>query len=148
MEKVFQLGSPHWFMNWNDSEEKLDEFLNIEIQGSKTTKIEMDILNTIAGMLKVLNPSSMEKTMDSYLGTRNMIFASFDVYDNCHQVSEDLMKDIATYARKNLDISKPTVMSTWIEILKSHAKYGVDESYGKQYQSPEFSRLSGRFTQL
>ena len=35
------------------------------------------------------------------------MFASFDIYDNCHPVSEDLMKDIATYAIKSLDINKP-----------------------------------------
>ena len=69
--------------------------------------MEVDTVNTITTILKVLNPSSKGKTLDSYLGTGDMMFASFDIYDNCHQVSEDLMNDIATYTRKGLDISKP-----------------------------------------
>ena len=41
---------------------------------------------------------------------------------------------------------KQTYLSTWIEILKSYTKIGMDELYGRQYQSPKFSWLSGRFT--
>ena len=49
----------------------------------------------------------MERTLDSFLGNGDAMFASFDIYDNCDPVSEDLMKDIATYARKSLDIYRP-----------------------------------------
>ena len=33
--------------------------------------------------------------------------ASFDIYDNCHPLSKDLMKDIAAYTSKSLDVNKP-----------------------------------------
>ena len=42
--------------------------------------------------------------MDSFKDTGDMLFASFDIYDNAHV---DLMKEIATYARKSLDVSTP-----------------------------------------
>ena len=36
----------------------------------------------------------MERTLNSYLGNGDVIFASFDIHDNCHPVSsvEDLLK--------------------------------------------------------
>ena len=40
-----------------------------------------------------------------------MIFGTLililNIYDNSHPINADLMKDIATFARKSLDISKP-----------------------------------------
>ena len=84
----------------------MDELLNIEVQGSKNTDMEVDTLNPIAPTLKILKPSSTEKTLNSFLGSVDVMFASFDIYSNCHPVNNDLMKDIATYARKSLDISK------------------------------------------
>ena len=48
-----------------------------------------------------------------------MIFASFDT---CNPVSADLaiVKDIATFARISMDISKSICLCTWKEILESH----------------------------
>ena len=69
--------------------------------------MEVDTLSPIAAKLKPLNLSSMEKSRDSFLGAWDAMFASFDMYDNCHPLSEYLMKDIAAYTRKSLDINKP-----------------------------------------
>ena len=51
--------------------------------------------------------SLMEQFMDKCAEDRDTIFASFHIYDNIHTVSVDLMKDIVSIARKNLDISEP-----------------------------------------
>ena len=45
--------------------------------------------------------------MDSYKETGDMIFTSFDIYGNSHPVNGDLKKDIAAFARKSVDKSKP-----------------------------------------
>ena len=39
-----------------------------------------------------------------------MLFASFDIYDNVNRVNADLMKDIVTFARKSLNITKPVYL--------------------------------------
>ena len=71
--------------------DKLDELLNHEIQGSKNIDMQVDTLNTTATTPKVLKPSSMENTQDSYSGTGEMIFASFNMLRQLSS-SEDLMK--------------------------------------------------------
>ena len=38
--------------------------------------------------------------------TEMFFFSSFEMYDNTHQVSSNAMKDIATFAKKSLDISQ------------------------------------------
>ena len=45
---------------------QMDELLNIEVQGSKSTDMEVDTLNPIAATLKTLKLSSMERTPDSF----------------------------------------------------------------------------------
>ena len=44
---------------------QMDELLNIEVQGSKSTDMEVDTLNPIAATLKTLKLTSMERTPDS-----------------------------------------------------------------------------------
>ena len=58
--------------------------------------MEGDTLNPIAAMLKTLKLSSIKRTLDSFLETGDVMFSSFDIYDNWHPVNEDL-KDIAIY---------------------------------------------------
>ena len=35
------------------------------------------------------------------------MFASFDTFNNCHELSKDMMKDIRAHKRKSADINKP-----------------------------------------
>ena len=69
--------------------------------------MNVDVLNSLPSSLRTLKLSNVDKFIHSYKGTGDMIFASFGISDNSHPVSADLMKDIATFARKGLDISKP-----------------------------------------
>ena len=45
--------------------------------------------------------------MDKNKQNGDVLLLSFEIYDNNHPVSGDLMKEIATYARKSLDVSTP-----------------------------------------
>ena len=79
-------------------------YSNIEVNGSKSIELDDEALNPMITSLQILKLSSVEKC------TGDVMFASFDNYDNSHSVSANLMKDIATYVRKNLGISKPSCL--------------------------------------
>ena len=77
--------------------------------------------------MRTLKLSNMEKFIDGFKGTGDMLFASFDIYDYSHSVSVDVMKDIAKYAKKSLNISKPIlkpILSTWIESITQLTCFG------------------------
>ena len=76
--------------------DEMDELLHIKKEGSESADMDVEGLNPMATPLTPLNLSSVEKFMDSFKGTGDMMFASFNI-DNSHPVSEDLMKDIACY---------------------------------------------------
>ena len=69
--------------------------------------MNVDPVNSTEASLRTLQLFNVEKFMDGYKETGDVLFARFDVYDNTNLVSAVLMKDIAAYARKSLDISKP-----------------------------------------
>ena len=65
--------------------------------------------NTVSNLLSI-KISAMEHFLDKCAEDGYSLFASFEIFHNAHPVSSDLLKDIATRARKNLDISKPTCL--------------------------------------
>ena len=69
--------------------------------------MDIDSLNLLDTSLRTLKLSRVEKFVDSFQCTGDMIFASFYIYDNAHSLRMELMKGIAMYARSSLDISKP-----------------------------------------
>ena len=50
--------------------------------------------------LKTLKLSAVEKFIDDYKQNGNVLFSSFENCYNTHEVTKNLMRDIATYARK------------------------------------------------
>ena len=88
--------------------------------------------------------SNVEKFIDSYKETGDMIFTSFDIYGNSPPVNGHLQKDIATFSRKSVGKSKPIYLVGlgFLELLKNR----MDAWNSAQFQSPKFSSLSGRFS--
>ena len=49
----------------------------------------------------------MEKFINKFKHNGNVLCDSFDIYDIVYPVNVNLVRDIATYASKGLDITKP-----------------------------------------
>ena len=64
------------------------------------TDMDVDVLNPLTTSLRSLKLPSVEKFIDSFKGTGDMIFASFEIYDNSHPVSRDLMKALQRMLEK------------------------------------------------
>ena len=86
--------------------EKIDLRLNIENNKSTTSDMDVDRFNIMESSLRSLKLSTVEKFMDNFKHNGDVLFASFEMYDNTHPVNESLMLDIAIFACKSLDISK------------------------------------------
>ena len=85
-----------------------EKLIKIEVRKPDNSNMDVDIIHPMETSLRTLKLSNVEKVMDSYKDTGDMMFAGFDIQDNSHPVSNaDVMKDIATFARESLDINKP-----------------------------------------
>ena len=49
----------------------------------------------------------MEKFINNFKHNGGVLFASFDIYDVTYSVNKNLVREVATYARRSLDITKP-----------------------------------------
>ena len=70
---------------------------------------QIDEVEDADTILRSITISSTEQLSDKCAEYRDTVIASFDIYDNKHSVSVDLIKDIATIARTNIGISKPFI---------------------------------------
>ena len=88
--------------------EDVDERLPIQNNETNESNMDVDNPNTIVSSLRALKLSAVERFIDNYKQYGNALFSSFEIYDNTHAcaVIEKLMRDIATFARKNLGMSK------------------------------------------
>ena len=57
--------------------DEVDEMLNIAGRRPKSTDMDVDALNLLVTSLRTLKLPSVEKFMDSFKGTGDMIFSSF-----------------------------------------------------------------------
>ena len=69
--------------------------------------MEVDNINTMEGLLRSLKLFSMEMLVNNFKHNGDVLFTSFDIHDITYRVNKNVVRDIATYARKNLDITKP-----------------------------------------
>ena len=61
----------------------------------------------MVSLLRTLKLSAVERLIDDYKLSGNDIFASFEISNNTHPVTGNLMRDISTVAHKNVDVSRP-----------------------------------------
>ena len=92
----------------DDLVEDINSVLNIEANSGKGTQMEIE--ESPGSSFCSLKVSLVDIFIDKNEDTGAKIFHSFEIYDNSHPVGIDLMKEIATYARSSLDITKPMVL--------------------------------------
>ena len=69
--------------------------------------MDVDNVNTMVSSLRALKLLAVEKFVDDCEDSGDIIFGSFEIHNNTQEVSVDLMKHIATFAKKSLGMSKP-----------------------------------------
>ena len=65
----------------------------LSTQNNETNESNMDVhnANTMVSSLRALKLSAVEKFIDNYKQNGSVLFSSFEIYNNTHEVTENLI---------------------------------------------------------